>query len=686
MAIYFKKEPKYPSTSKPGIFCYDPINEEKWEEYTGIDDDALDKYKFAIGTWEEISRQNISINLHKFEDLDFVNLKFDPDTNSPTEPPEGFLANTAENAETLQPKPPSDSRDFDDIFDGVFILVAGEDYPETGEKTHKFFLSAGPEGVVKGYVAYYSGDGVTEDREGMSEIITVFEKGFEWKRRDLLDSDIYFHEFFAAETFPHSAMEEFKLPTKPVINSDGSGPWRISKITPKNFYSAGSVGKAIFRTIGNVLSGDFDFTDDDDEGVGNLDLYFKYEWKPNLKHPRYSRVGEYSEDFNYQWNGAEWKPGKNILAEPITYKKPKDLFVGVPLIYSNEKPKSRSSVEAVSFANGAGLPIFHTPDTDEYMNSTAPIKVWFGVDRYRLDDQEEFNQSKFKFHVLEWGDEDVKLSNDEILNTEYFSMYNIEEGEFDRTQVKKLFQIIGKSKNISYRETIDGFIQDETYLDFYQHTYTEPGVYSIKTIIFRMLDSGEPDDVPVLIETKLINTNIVINDAGQSLEEFDVFGSSDFNVLPVSLDKKELIIGGLDKESDYIKSIKKMEKDDLYESGDYLEKTYNEKLLPLIDDSVYGDHPGKLDLATTRLFTKPYDISYFLNSKATDILIDDKDCLIELNPNEVNQNIIENTARSNDKAILIGDYKLIKKEKQEMIKEDNMDVPKIETRRENQAF
>ena len=60
--------------------------------------------------------------------------------------------------------------------------------------------------------------------------------------------------------------------------------------------------------------------------------------------------------------------------------------------------------------------------------------------------------------------------------------------------------------------------------------------------------------------------------------------------------------------------------------------------------------------------------------------------MIELNPNEVNQNIIENTARSNDKAILIGDYKLIKKEKQEMIKEDNMDVPKIETRRENQAF
>ena len=129
-----------------------------------------------------------------------------------------------------------------------------------------------------------------------------------------------------------------------------------------------------------------------------------------------------------------------------------------------------------------------------------------------------------------------------------------------------------------------------------------------------------------------------------------------------------------------------MEKDDLYESGDYLEKTYNEKLLPLIDDSIYGDHPGKLDLAATRLFTKPYDISYFLNSKATDILIDDKDCLIELNPNKNNGNMIENTGVSNEQAILIGDYEVVKESNRDMRKKDNMDVPKIETRKENQAF
>ena len=44
---------------------------------------------------------------------------------------------------------------------------------------------------------------------------------------------------------------------------------------------------------------------------------------------------------------------------------------------------------------------------------------------------------------------------------------------------------------------------------------------------------------------------------------------------------------------------------------DYLEKRYNERFLPIMEDSLYGDHPGKLDLATTRIFTKPYDLSYF---------------------------------------------------------------------------
>ena len=131
---------------------------------------------------------------------------------------------------------------------------------------------------------------------------------------------------------------------------------------------------------------------------------------------------------------------------------------------------------------------------------------------------------------------------------------------------------------------------------------------------------------------------------------------------------------------------KVIERNDLYGPGDYLEKKYTENTLPNIKNSLYGDTITKMDLSTTRLFTKPYDISYFLNSKATDILIDNTECIFELNPNEVDGNTIESTGNTNLHSILIGDYKLIKEQNREIRKEDSMEIPKIETSINNQAF
>ena len=109
---------------------------------------------------------------------------------------------------------------------------------------------------------------------------------------------------------------------------------------------------------------------------------------------------------------------------------------------------------------------------------------------------------------------------------------------------------------------------------------------------------------------------------------------------------------------------------------------------------MYGDHPGKLDLSTTRILSKPYDISYFINpftddesrSRATDILINNNDCFFEINPSEIDRNAIENTGKSNESAVVIGDYKLVKQQNREIRKEDSMDIPKIESRINNQAF
>ena len=193
-------------------------------------------------------------------------------------------------------------------------------------------------------------------------------------------------------------------------------------------------------------------------------------------------------------------------------------------------------------------------------------------------------------------------------------------------------------------------------------------------------------DEQILHETILLNTNVVINDAAEYKQDFDLFGAVEFSVLPLKDNTQELIIGGISEKSKYVKSLKVIERDDLYGSGDYLEKKYNENILPNIKKSLYGDSITKVDLSTTRLFTKPYDISYFLNSRATDILIGDRDCLIELNPDKNDGNMIENTGTSNQHGILIGDYEVVKESNRDMRKKDNMDVPKIETRKKNQAF
>ena len=102
----------------------------------------------------------------------------------------------------------------------------------------------------------------------------------------------------------------------------------------------------------------------------------------------------------------------------------------------------------------------------------------------------------------------------------------------------------------------------------------------------------------------------------------------------------------------------------MYENTDYLEKLYSTVFLPQVHVSgSYGEYPGNLDLGLSRIFTKPYDIYDFItddkqaivdnnfiipsgslpiNSSATEILISNDDCSVELNPSNVNNLNIEN--------------------------------------------
>ena len=78
------------------------------------------------------------------------------------------------------------------------------------------------------------------------------------------------------------------------------------------------------------------------------------------------------------------------------------------------------------------------------------------------------------------------------------------------------------------------------------------------------------------------------------------------------------------------------------------------------------------------------DVKLPANSMATNILIDDKESIFELN--FPNQKDVENIGKSQIKPILIGDYELEKEAKQPLRKKDNMNVPNIEKSTDRQAF
>ena len=75
-----------------------------------------------------------------------------------------------------------------------------------------------------------------------------------------------------------------------------------------------------------------------------------------------------------------------------------------------------------------------------------------------------------------------------------------------------------------------------------------------------------------------------------------------------------------------------------------------------------------------------------INSSATDIFIDDDNCLIELVPQELEYLTIPNKVGTNAKAILIGDYKVNQPKDGAIQREGVMQTPLLEKNQDKQAF
>ena len=125
------------------------------------------------------------------------------------------------------------------------------------------------------------------------------------------------------------------------------------------------------------------------------------------------------------------------------------------MCFGGNNPDEYISRDLVDNALNQNALLYYDKEDDRFVETSYPLKVYLGVDVFDVDnftnEKEEFTEEErwsvieliynpeaeadevltnislsvynnvFYYEVIQWGDEDVLLSNDDILNSEYFS-------------------------------------------------------------------------------------------------------------------------------------------------------------------------------------------------------------------------------------------------------------------------
>lgn len=392
-------------------------------------------------------------------------------------------------------------------------------------------------------------------------------------------------------------------------------------------------------------------------------------------------------------------------------------FFGDEEIVNSLKPKSVSFLVDTSTENENEF-LYYDIDEDEtkYLETSYPVKVnlrmsIFGEsftnstlqpysptlnNLYYLDESEDiaplindlnFNLSNsyFTYQVIQWGDENNLLSDEQIEQTYFFNLYDLPEYPSDDNYFLKKWYASQIRESIPLEQTDS-------------HVYNQPGVKSIKIVIYRYDDSRS-----LLLQTYLVTKNIVINDGLLQAQDFSVFGGINFTFLPIK--ENQAVFLGFSEASDYNRSISKLVKDDNFTQNDYLNKAAAKNYLKQFNDGKLGDEPGQIDLGLTRIFNEPRDIYDFItndkqqiinndftietlpiNSPATDIFIEDDRCIVDLNPEDLETFNIRNRSGYKEQVILTGDYKISQNSIGDLNREGVVKTPNLETDKNRQAF
>ena len=303
----------------------------------------------------------------------------------------------------------------------------------------------------------------------------------------------------------------------------------------------------------------------------------------------------------------------------------------------------------------------------------------------------------YKYQVIQWGDEKTLLTDEQIESSYFFNFYDSEDYPKTTDYFYKKYQQSQEVEAIPIRR--EGARVQGNYAsvpNITTHPYNTPGVKTIKIIVYRYTP-----DAAFILQTYLVTRNIVVGDGVLKSQDFSIFGGGDFNYIPIT--ENQVVIGGLDDNSDYNNSVEKIVKEDLFLKQDYLDRTSARDYIDKYNNGLLGETPSQLNLGQMRMFNKPKDIYDFiggnklewinqnsgslpLNSLATDIFINNKDCIVDLNPSNSDYSVLNNQVGLSGIGILVGDYELSQEEGSSVTKQSSMKIAELDNTNDRQAF
>ena len=366
---------------------------------------------------------------------------------------------------------------------------------------------------------------------------------------------------------------------------------------------------------------------------------------------------------------------------------------------------------------------YYDIDSEEYRLTSYPLKVNLDVDIWgdeviASDPYSDFNRQSvfelvdylyaddawlaeaipylitppfhYRYEVVQWGDEETLLTDEQIEASYYFKMYDIEDYP-------------PSTDSYEYKKFVQSHVNSKPFGEVSQHVYSSPGIKRIRMVVYKMSTNGT-----FILQTYLVQKNLVVNDGNLSSQDFAVFGAGDFRFLPVK--NNQIVIGGLSSGSFYNESVSKIVKDNNFVEEDYLEKVSSLKFIDKFNRKFLGEAPSNsnhIDLGQTRMYKEPKDIFDFIggnketiisenytmstgslpvNSLATDIFINDDKCIVDLNPSRYESFTVPNQIGGEAQGVVIGDYKLVQPRDSRIRREGNMKTPDIVKEIDRQPF